>query len=80
MIMKQKILYQIKWIYLFQLFEEKCKIELNFLISTFNGINIVGLFKLSDIAKGIKVIDAPDKMKLNSNENYFSIKLEIDLP
>ena len=46
------------------------------MVSTFNGSNIIGFFKLSEIFEGIKVIETPYKMKLNFNENYFSIKLE----
>ena len=60
-------------------FEDKCTIEFHFLVSTFNVDNIIGIFKISDISDGIKVIDAPDKMKINSNENHFSVKLEFDL-
>ena len=60
-------------------FNEKCEIELNFLVSTFNISNIFGFFEITEISEGVKKIDSPDKMKLNSGENYFSIKLEFDL-
>ena len=60
-------------------FEEKCQIELHFLVSTISGANIIGLFLISEISEGISVIDSPKEIKLNLNENNFSIKLEIDM-
>ena len=60
-------------------FEEKYEIKLNFLVSTFNVNNIIGFFKIFDISEGVKIIDAPDKMKLSSNENHFQVILEFDL-
>ena len=60
-------------------FEEKCQIELHFLVSTISGANIIGSFLLSEISEGISVIDSPKEMKLNFSENNFSIKLEIDM-
>ena len=60
-------------------FKEKCEIEINFLVSTFSGSNIIGLFQVSEISEGISIIESPKEMKLSLNENYFSIKLEFNL-
>ena len=60
-------------------FENQCEIELNFLVSTFEGVNINGLFKINEISDGISFDKTEIKMNLNSNENYFSIILKIDL-
>jgi hypothetical protein len=60
-------------------FEDQCEIELNFLVSTFENVNINGTFKINEISDGISFDKNEIKMNLNSNENYFSIKLNIDL-
>ena len=60
-------------------FDDECLISLNFLISTFNNLNIIGQFNILEISEGITVIESQKKMKINSNENYFTIKLKFDL-
>mgnify|MGYP002622861730 CR=1 FL=1 len=60
-------------------FEEKCQIELHFLVSTISGANIIGLFSIPEISEGISVIGLQNEMNLNLKENNFSIKLEFDM-
>ena len=60
-------------------FEDSCQIDLNFLISTFGGENIEGTFKISEFSEGISFEKNQFDIKLTSNENYFSIKLKVDL-
>ena len=60
-------------------FEDSCQIDLNFLVSTFGGENIEGTFKISEISEGISFERNQFDIKLISNENYFSIKLKVDL-
>ena len=60
-------------------FEAKNEIELNFLVSTFEEANMNGTFEISEISEGISFDQNEIKMNLNSNENYFSVKLIVDL-
>ena len=60
-------------------FQEQNEIELYFLVSIFSGVNITGLFKVIEISEGISIVESQDKIKLNLNENYFSIKIKFDL-
>jgi hypothetical protein len=60
-------------------FENECEIELYFLVNIFIKSNIIGLFKISQISEGVTIINLSKEIKINSYENYFSIKLKFNL-
>ena len=60
-------------------FENECEIELYFLVNIFIKSNIIGLFKISQISEGVTIINHSKEIKINSYENYFSIKLKLNL-
>ena len=60
-------------------FEDKCEIELNFLISTFSGLNNIGLFKISDISDGVEEVPSENKIRINSKEKYIKKKLKFNM-
>ena len=60
-------------------FENECEIELYFLMNIFIKSNIIGLFKISQISEGVTIINHSKEIKINSYENYFSIKLKFNL-
>ncbi len=60
-------------------FKNECEIKLNFLVSSFIDNNIIGLFKISEVSEGITIIEASNKIQINSYEKYFSVNLKFDM-
>ena len=48
-------------------------------MNTFIESNIIGIFNISEISEGVTIINYSKEIKINSYENYFSVKLKFNL-
>ena len=48
-------------------------------MSTFIDKNILGFFQITEISEGISIAELKNNIIIHSNENYFSIKLKVDM-